>query len=185
MSAFLTRAELMVGLTDILASPKTEGLLEAIVMRPGPEGERKELDCCPLSLEFGVLGDKWISESHRLLDNGQSHPDVQICMMNSRCIGLIARTRENWSAVGDNLYIDLDLSPDNLHSGCKLAIGSAVLQITDEPHFACASFVTRYGREAAAFVNTGIGRKLQLRGIYGRVVQDGMVTVGDKVQRLG
>ena len=60
-----------------------------------------------------------------------------------------------------------------------------MLEITDTPHNGCASFAERYGRDAVLFVNTGEGKKLRLRGIYGRVVQDGRVSVGDTVAKLG
>ena len=111
------------------------------------------------------------------------HPDVQICIMNARCIALIAQERGNWAPAGDNLFIDLDLTPANTPPGTRLAIGTAVLEITDTPHNGCDSFIRRYGRDACLFVNTGEGKRLRLRGIYGRVVQDGRVSVGDAVRK--
>jgi MOSC domain-containing protein YiiM len=104
--------------------------------------------------------------------------------MNARCIALIAGARERWPLAGDNLFIDLDLTPGNMPPGTRLAIGSAVIEITDTPHNACASFAERYGRDAAVFVNTGEGKKLRLRGIYARVVRDGRVSAGDRVVKV-
>ncbi len=103
--------------------------------------------------------------------------------MNARCIALIAQERGNWAPAGDNLFIDLDLTPANTPPGTRLAIGTAVLEITDTPHNGCDSFIRRYGRDACLFVNTGEGKRLRLRGIYGRVVQDGRVSVGDVVRK--
>lgn len=117
-------------------------------------------------------------------DDGKPHPDVQICIMNSRCISLIARKRDNWPPAGDNLFIDLDLSPENLPAGQRLAVGSAIIEVTDVPHAGCAKFIERYGRDACVFVNTGEGKKLRLRGIYAKVVRDGVVTVADRVTKL-
>ena len=105
--------------------------------------------------------------------------------MNARCIALIAQGRERWPLAGDNLLIDIDLTPGNMPPGTRLAIGSAVIEITDTPHTGCASFAERYGHDATVFVNTGEGKKLHLRGIYARVVQDGRVTAGDRVVKLG
>ena len=104
--------------------------------------------------------------------------------MNARCIALIAQERGNWAPAGDNLFIDLDLSPANTPPGTRLAIGTAVIEITDTPHNGCDSFIARYGRDACVFVNTGEGKRLRLRGIYGRVVQDGRVSVGDVVSNV-
>lgn len=104
--------------------------------------------------------------------------------MNARCIALIAGERENWPPAGDNLFIDLDLTPENAPPGQLLAIGGAVIQITDTPHNGCDSFIARYGRDACGFVNTGEGKRLRLRGIYARVVQDGRISVGDRVVKL-
>jgi hypothetical protein len=183
MPSHRTLAELQAGLPDILASPPDEGILRAIVVRPGP-GERRDLESCEISLAGGAHGDHWVKGSWMSTEDGRPHPDVQICIMNSRSIARIAGERDNWPPAGDNLFIDMDLTPDNLPPGQRLAIGSAVLEITDTPHNGCASFAARYGRDAAVFVNTGEGRRLRLRGVYARVVHDGRVTVGDRVIKI-
>jgi MOSC domain-containing protein YiiM len=82
------------------------------------------------------------------------------------------------------LFIDMDLSPANTPPGQRLQIGSAIIEITDTPHNGCASFIERYGRDACVFVNKDEGRSLRLRGIYGRVVQDGRVSLGDTVTKI-
>ena len=175
--------DLQAGLPHILASPADNGVLRAIVVRPG-EGERIDLESCEISLSGGVHGDHWARGCWKETDGGRPHPDVQICIMNARCIETIAGERADWSPAGDNLFIDLDLRAENLPAGQRLAIGTAIIEVSAEPHNGCANFTTRYGRDATIFVNKGEGRTLRLRGIYARVVQDGTVTVGDRVRKV-
>ena len=183
MPKHLTLAELTAGLPGILASPADNGILRAIVIRPDKK-QRRDLDTCEISLALGTHGDHWAKGCWKSTEDGQPHPDVQICIMNARCIALIAGERERWPLAGDNLFIDLDLTPDNMPPGTRLAIGSAMIEITDTLHAGCASFAERYGRDATIFVNTGEGKKLRLRGIYARVVQDGRITAGDRVVKV-
>lgn len=183
MPTHVALPDLQAGLPDIIASPADGGVLKAIVVRPGP-GERRQLDSCEISLRGGAEGDEWARGCWKSTDDGRPHPDVQICIMNARCIALIAGERANWPPAGDNLFIDMDLTPANLPAGQRLVIGTAIIEVTDTPHNGCASFTKRFGRDATIFVNTGEGRRLRLRGIYARVVQDGRVSVGDGVSKV-
>jgi MOSC domain-containing protein YiiM len=158
-------------------------VLEAIVIRPGP-GARRDVESAKISLAGGVEGDRWFRGGGLKTDDGQPHPDVQICIMNARCIELIAGARDNWSLAGDNLFVDLALDPENLPPGTRLAIGSAIIEITAVAHTGCDRFAARYGREACVFVNVGAGKRHRLRGVYARVVRDGRVSVGDRIRKL-
>ncbi len=184
MAEHLTRAELQAGLPQILASPQDEGTLEAIVIRPEP-GQRRELEACDISLAGGTHGDHWAEGCWKSTEDGQPHPDVQICIMNARCIAHIAGARDRWALAGDNLFIDMDLRPENLPAGQRLRIGGATIEITDTPHAACKSFAEHYGQSAAVFVNARKGSALRLRGVYARVLEDGRVAAGDRVVKLG
>ena len=183
MTKHLTRDELQAGLLHILDSPKDNGVLEGIVVRPA-HGERRDLQSCPVSLEGGTHGDHWAKGCWMSTEDGKPHPDVQICIMNSRCIALVAKDRNRWPLAGDNLFIDLDLSPENLPTGQRLHIGTAVMEITAVPHLGCKAFAERYGESAVVFVNGPRGRANRLRGIYARIVQDGILTVGDRVTKV-
>jgi len=119
------------------------------------------------------------------LADGSPDPRAQVTLTNSRCIAMLARDKSRWSLAGDNLYVDLDLSEENLRAGQRLAIGTVVLEITAHPHNGCKKFNERYGGNAVKFVNSPIGKKLHLRGIYAKVVQDGVIRVGDRVVKAG
>jgi len=85
--------------------------------------------------------------------------------MNARAIALLAQSQERWPLAGDQLFVDLDLSADNLPPGTRLAIGSAVIEVSALPHTGCQKFVARFGPDAAKFVNSVVGRQLHLRGL--------------------
>jgi len=179
----LGRDELEAGLGEILRSPRDQGVLEAVVIRPATDA-REMLRQCRLSAEGGVHGDSWAKACWLSLPDGRPHPDVQVTIMNARTIALIAQDEARWPLAGDNLYVDLDLSAENLPPGTRLAIGSVVLEITAVPHNGCSKFAERFGLEATRFVNSKTGKRLHLRGIYARIATPGRVTVGDLVSKL-
>lgn len=153
----LSRGQLETGLAHVRDAPKDRGLLEAIVVRPGVD-ERRLLTAVELSPAGGVHGDRWAFGCWMTLPDGRPHPDVQVCIMGSRTIALVARRKDRWALAGDNLFIDLDLSDANLPCGQRIGIGTAVLEITAVPHNACRKFADRFGVAAAQFVNSPIGR---------------------------
>ena len=104
--------------------------------------------------------------------------------MNARAASLIAGGRERWALAGDQLYVDIDLSIENLPAGARLVVGDAVVEVTAEPHTGCAKFRARFGTDALKFVNKPPGRELRLRGVNTRVVTSGTVRVGDAITKL-
>jgi MOSC domain-containing protein YiiM len=103
--------------------------------------------------------------------------------MNTRLIALVAQAKDRWQLAGDQLFVDLDLSTENLPPGTRLAVGSAVVEVTAQPHTGCSKFAARFGRDAVKFVNSPVGKQLHLRGINARVVQPGVIRVGDAVRK--
>ena len=179
----LTMEELTAGLDRIHRSPKDEGVLELIVRRPQVD-EREVMAEGQLDLVEGLVGDNWKSRGSALTADGSAHPDTQLNIMNCRVIALLAQDRERWSLAGDQLFIDLDLSTENLPPGTQLSLGSAVIEVTDQPHTGCKKFATRFGPNATRFVNSPMGRQLNLRGINAKVVQPGAIKVGDVAKKL-
>jgi hypothetical protein len=128
-----------------------------------------------------LVGDNWKVRGSSLTIVGAPHPEMQLNLMSSRGIALISGDKSRWHLAGDQLFVDLDLSGSNLPPGTRLSIGTAVIEVTAEPHTGCKKFVDRFGLEAMKFVNSPQGRNLNLRGINAKVVQRGKVAVGNPV----
>jgi hypothetical protein len=179
----LTMAALMAGLDEICQSPLEEGLLTLIVRRP-QIGEREILGVAELDLIEGLVGDNWRTRGSSRTPDGSPHNDMQLNLMNSRVIALVAKAKERWPLAGDELFLDMDLSAGNLPPGTQLALGSAVIEVTNEPHSGCQKFVSRFGLNAMKFVNSPVGKQLHLRGINAKVVQAGVIRIGDVVKKI-
>lgn len=178
----LSLSELEAGLELIRQSPKNHGILEMIVRRPA-ENEREVLLAGRLDPACGLEGDTWNVRGSSRSADGAAHPEMQINIMNARAIALVAREKLRWPLAGDQLFIDLDLSDDNLPPGTRLAIGTAVIEITAQPHTGCKKFTARFGHAAAQFVNSEFGKRLHLRGVNAKVIEAGVVRVGDRATR--
>ena len=179
----LTMQELEAALDHLRQAPKDDGVLQLIVCRPEVD-QRQEMDEAELDPAKGLIGDNWIVRGSRRTPDGSAHPDMQINIMNSRVTALVAQERERWSLAGDQLYIDMDLSKENLPAGSRIQVGSAVLEVSPQPHTGCHKFVARFGLEAMKFVNSEIGLQLCLRGINAKVIQGGPVKVGHIVKKI-
>jgi len=175
--------ELEAGLGGILQSPKDRGVLELIVRRPRVD-EREVLQEGELDLAAGLVGDSWKSRGSSSTPDGSANPEMQLNIMNSRVVALLAQTKERWALAGDQLYVDLDLSAANLPPGTRLSLGSAVIEVTSPPHNGCMKFKVRYGPDALKFVNSPMGKQLHLRGINAKVIQPGVIRVGDVAKKL-
>jgi hypothetical protein len=181
--AHQTRSELEAGLAEIARSPKDGGVVEMIVRRP-QIGEREILREGELDVADGLVGDSWKRRSSKRTADGTPHPDMQLNLMNSRVVALLSQDQSRWHLAGDQLFVDLDLSEANVPAGTKLAIGSAVIEVTAQPHTGCAKFAERFGADAIKFVNSREHQDLHLRGINARVVRAGTLRVGDTISKL-
>ena len=179
----LTMQELEAALDHLREAPKDEGVLELIVCRPGVD-QRKVLDEAELDPSKGLIGDNWVVRGSSKTPDGSPHPDMQINIMNVRVTALVAQDRERWPLAGDQLYIDMDLSKENLPAGSRFQVGSAVLEVSPLPHTGCYKFVSRFGADAMKFVNSAVGKQLCLRGINAIVVQAGVVKVGQVAKKI-
>lgn len=178
----LTMDELNAGLEEIRRSPADGGILQVIMRRPAI-GERELLEEGQLDLVTGLVGDNWRTRGELATPKRVPNPEAQLTLMNSRVAQLVSGSRNRWHLAGDQLYVDLDLGLENLPAGTRLAIGSALIEVTAEPHTGCKKFVERFGMDAMTFVNTPEGKKLCLRGINTRVIEAGTIRLGDTVTK--
>jgi hypothetical protein len=171
------------GLDEVRAAPSDVGLLELIVARPDV-GARRVLDVAELSCTDGLVGDSWLARGSRSPDRS-AESDRQLTLMNARAAALFAGDRSVWGLAGDQLYVDLDLSDDNLRAGSQLAVGDAIVEVTPAPHTGCAKFRARFGMDAWRLLSTPEGKRLHLRGINARVVRAGTIHAGDPITKVG
>lgn len=191
METFLNKDELEAGIDNILESPKDNGSLKLIVIRPDVE-QRKILSEGELSTVEGLVGDSWIKRPDSKTTDKKPRIGTQITMMNSRVISLITKKLykdekekfEKWSLAGDQFFVDMDLSYDNLPPGTKLSLGSAKIEISSDPHNGCKKFEEWYGKDAREFVNSEKGKKFNFRGIQGKVIKNGSVKINDFLKKL-
>ena len=178
-----TTEDLEAALDHIRSAPAELGVVDMVVRRPA-EGELEVLAEGELHPAHGLVGDNWAQRGSRRTDDGSAHPDMQLNVINARLSTYVAVDPERRALAGDQLHLDLDLSVANLPPGTQLALGSAVIEVTEIPHTGCAKFVERFGREAMQFVNSPSGRELRLRGLNAKVVVAGTVRPGDQVRKI-
>jgi len=179
----LDTAALQAGLGYVRESPPDHGTVEMIVRRPAVD-EREVLAVGTLDVDVGLAGDTWQARGSSRTPDGSAHPGMQLTVINVRAALLVAQDPGRRQLAGDQLFVDLDLSPANLPAGTRLAVGTAVIEVSEQPHLGCAKFAARFGQEALRFVNSGTGRGLRLRGLNARILTSGTVRPGDRISKL-
>jgi hypothetical protein len=179
----LDLAALEAGLDEIRDSPKDRGRVKLMCRRPEIE-EREIVDEAMLDPEMGMVGDNWRTRGSKSTDDGSANPLMQLTLMNARSVALIARQPERRHLAGDQFYVDFDLSYTNIPPGTRLKLGQAVIEITEIPHTGCGKFIKRFGVDAQKFVNSEVGRELNLRGVNARVVEAGLVRLDDPIAKI-
>jgi MOSC domain-containing protein YiiM len=178
----LSRERLEACLGRIRAAPCDHGRVVLVVRRPAV-GVRELPGEAMLDPAAGLEGDNWLARGSSSTPDRAADPRRQVTVMNARVAELVAGGTERMSLAGDQLYLDLDISVDNLPPGSLLTVGQAVLEVSDAPHLGCAKFSERFGADAMRFVNSRVGRRLRLRGMNTRVVEGGIVRAGDIASR--
>jgi MOSC domain-containing protein YiiM len=166
-------AELESLLAEIPSSPTGAGTVERLVLRP-EQGVRETPETLEFTPEEGVVGDTWRPGTEYGTDN-------QVSLINVHVARAIAGDDDRMPLSGDNLLVDLDLAEAALPVGTRLRAGSALLEVTPQPHLPCESFAARYGLDATRLVGAGVKAGLRSRGVLCRVLEAGAVSVGDRI----
>jgi hypothetical protein len=183
MLTMLTVSEIQLRLDALGPAPQDTGSVELLVARPD-RGERLVLDEATFDLAEGMVGDNWRVRGSRVTTDGSANPEAQVTLMNRRIIEAIEPDRTRWPLAGDQIFVDFDLSAENLPAGQRIALGSVILEVSATPHTGCDQFTERFGSGAIRFVNGPEARGLRRRGINARVIQPGLVRVGDSIRKV-
>jgi MOSC domain len=152
--------------------PRDRGTVQLICVRRSPDVHETP-DRALVTPGDGLEGDRWALDPRRMVE-------AQLTLMNARVAELVCAGRKPLHTAGDNVLVDLDLSEQALPAGTRLQLGKAVIEVSALPHTGCKKFRERFGLEALKWVN---GRRdLRLRGMNCRVVEAGVLAVGDRVE---
>jgi hypothetical protein len=178
---FVTTDQLEARIDHVAAAPSDVGRVELVVARPAT-GERLVLESAELRPGIGLVGDNYLERGSSKPEGGPADPLAELNVMAARPLDAVTGDdRERWALAGDQLIVDFDLSEANCPAGTRLAVGTAIIEVTSKPHNGCAKFADRYGIDAARWINSR--RDLRLRGICAVVTEAGTVTPGDTIAR--
>jgi len=173
-SRHLSSDELTRRFASLSPPARDAGHVRLLVKRGTERGRREEPESALLTVGEGMPGDSWVR-------GGDPTPESQLTAMEAGVAEIIANGQP-WSLFGDQLFLDLDLSSENLPVGSVIEVGEAVLEVTPKPHKGCAKYQARFGVDALRFISRSDLRSRNLRGVYLRVVTEGWVRVGDAVK---
>lgn len=158
-------------------APADAGAVRLLCVRKG-HGVHETPDAVEVTAAAGLRGDRWARR-----DPG-TDPDgaTAVTLINATVAELVADGALPLDAAGDNLVVDFDISVDALPPGSRLAIGEAILRVSEQPHTGCSTFRDKFGLDALKWVSTPEGRAHRLRGVNCSVVRDGTVHVGDPIR---
>jgi hypothetical protein len=166
----------------VAAALRDNAVIELIVARPDRD-VREVVGEGRLDPVEGLVGDGWLARGSKSTPDGSADLLSQLTIMNTRVLAAAEPDRSRWPLAGDQIYADFDLSEGNLPIGTRLRLGDALVEVTERPHTGCSKFASRFGLDALRWISTPVGRSLRMRGMYVRVVEGGVVRVGDAIRK--
>lgn len=183
MEIQFTLEHLQTQLNHIQESPKDTGSVLLIVRRPATE-ERELISQGRLIPTSGLEGDNWRERGSTSMPDGSANPEAEITLMNVRVIQALTPDETRWALAGDQFFVDFDLSEENIPAGTRLAIGSAIVEVSSLPHNGCKKFSARFGVDALKFISMAENKPLRMRGINAKIIQAGEVKQGDLIRKV-
>ena len=157
-------------------APRDGGTVTLLCLRKGG-GVHETPDSVEITAREGLRGDRWADRKPGADPDGAT----AVTLINAHVAELVADGDHPLHAAGDNLVVDLDIGVDALPAGSRLAIGDAILRVSEQPHTGCATFSGKFGLDALKWVSTPEGRQHRLRGVNCGVERPGVVHVGDRI----
>lgn len=180
----MTDADLDVLYQALPPRPAHSARIETLNVRPGPAGQREPREKILLDSARGAIGDRWEHKTWLHLPDGRPDPRVQLALCNTSLLALMQQAAGTQHHPGDTIFTNLDLSATNLPVGSRLRAGNALIEISDVENDACAKFAAHYGDVILKWIRRPDNRSLRLRGCFARVVEGGLISVGDSLLRL-
>jgi len=177
MRVVMTIDDLETGWREGSPAPRERGTVRLICLRKG-EGRHETPESAQIAPGQGVVGDRWADRGPGKDPDGYS----AVTLMNATVAELLTAGRQPLDAPGDNLLVDLDIGVEALPPGTRLRVGTAVLEVSAQPHTGCSTFSGKFGLDALKWVSTPEGRQRRLRGVNCAVIAAGMVRVGDPIE---
>lgn len=167
----------------IRSAPRDAGVVRLLCTRPRPNF-RSFPSWLTMTRSEGIAGDYHLAQPWLKQPDGSADPRIEVSVIPWRVLDLVWRERDRVAHPGDNIAVDMSLSEADLPAGTQLAVGTAILEVSDVPNDGCVKWKVRCGRAAYDWILTPDHLKLRLRGLYARIVQDGTVRIGDVIRRL-
>ena len=170
-----TRDELERLYAERPAPARARGTVDLLVVRVASM-QHETPSRAEVNPEHGLVGDRWTKNWGWLRD-----VDRQLTLMMTTVAELVC-DGQPLHMPGDNLLVNLDLSSEALPIGSRLRAGAALLEVSKKPHNGCKKFLARFGEDALAWINDERGRARKLRGVNCRVLEGGVIQVGDAIE---
>ncbi|MEQ9693284.1 hypothetical protein [Shimia sp. SDUM112013] len=170
-------------LPDVMAAPKDGAAISMLCLRPD-RNQRRFVENITLTREHGIPGERWATQPWLRTADGMPHPGIQVSVLSQRVLDLVWRDRENTVHPGDTFIVDMDLSESNLPAGQLLSVGDAVLRVSEVFNDGCVKWKARYGADAKDWITAPGHPALRLRGILCSIEQDGVIRIGDRMQKI-
>src|SRR5258708_4532079 len=131
------------GLEHVRRSPRDEGIVQLIACRPD-NSRRQVLEEVVLDCARGVIGDNWLVRGSRHTPAGPPAPAGRAPAPNPGGAPVGGGEGAGGAVGGAKCYVALALTRETPGAGPRLAIGTAVIEVSAKPHVGCWKYEARF-----------------------------------------